>query len=213
MDNYLRRAKACEDHGEFDAALADWNKAVQLAPTNNEYYEARARFLYRKGDAQAAKNSLTKLIELRNRAVEADPDNPAKYNLRGHAFRLAGEYAKTLEDISKAIELDPHYAPAFNARAWLNATSPAAEYRNGQQAIDDAKRACELTNWDNASYLDTLAAAYAEAGDFEKAIEWETKVLGMFAPGQTSITSDRMLKTDVEARIELFRQRQPLREL
>jgi hypothetical protein len=58
------------------------------------------------------------------------------------------------------------------------ATCPEQSIRNGQVAIADAKRACELTKWKFGSYVDTLAAAYAEAGDFDSAIRNEEKAIG-----------------------------------
>jgi len=69
-------------------------------------------------------------------------------------------------------------AHALNARAWLMATCPEQSIRNGQVAIADAKRACELTKWEFGSYIDTLAAGYAEAGDFDSAIRNEEKAIG-----------------------------------
>ena len=64
-------------------------------------------------------------------------------------------------------------------------------YRNGQQAVELATRANELSNWQNADYLDTLAAAYAEAGDFYAASQYEVKAIEL-APSPLEGAKERL---------------------
>ena len=88
-------------------------------------------------------------------------------------------------------------------RAWLWATCPDEKYRDGKKAVESATRACELTDWKDADSLDTLAAACAEAGDFDAAVKWQEKALGMLAK------DDEPNRKDFEARLTLYRAKKP----
>jgi hypothetical protein len=61
--------------------------------------------------------------------------------------------------------------------AWIRATSADAKYRDGKEAVALAKKACDLTSWKDPEYINTLAAAHAEAGDFDQAVMYQRRVL------------------------------------
>jgi hypothetical protein len=98
-------------------------------------------------------------------------------------------------DFDAELELDSGDAWALNQRAWFLATASEQKHRDGQQAVEVALRACELTNWRQARYLDTLAAAYAELGDFSSAIQWQMKAVRLAPPGR---------RLGYELRLELY---------
>jgi Flp pilus assembly protein TadD len=98
-------------------------------------------------------------------------------------------------DFDADLELDAGDAWALNQRAWFLATAADERHRNGQEALQAAQRACVLTNWSESRYLDTLAAAYAELGDFSNAVHLQMKALNLAPPGR---------RLGYELRLELY---------
>jgi FMN-dependent NADH-azoreductase len=89
--------------------------------------------------------------------------------------------------------------------AWLRATCPDASVRRGKEAVDAARRACELAKWKKWYCVGTLGAAYAEAGSFEKAIKYQKQALSM----QGVPDKDRI---DMRQRLRLYEQQIPFHE-
>src|SRR5262245_12673389 len=207
--HWIERSEAVRSKGDVAGAIRDLSKAIDLAPANLAYYRNRAALLRANGKADEAEESFAKLIELRTKAIHSNPGNPQGYTNRGVVLEAKQDFAGALSDYSKANELDASFADGYNGLAWLRATCASAEFRDGQKAVHDATKACELTKFRNASYVDTLAAAYAEAGDFEKAVEWQSKALGLFAPNQARWGD--MERSVAQARLDLYRQRKPFR--
>lgn len=88
-------------------------------------------------------------------------------------------------------------AYALNHVAWVLATHGDESLRNGARAIELAIAANEIMNWESASLLDTLAAAYATAGNFAEAVRTQERALEMLEEPQS----------DMEVRLELFKNR------
>jgi tetratricopeptide (TPR) repeat protein len=126
------------------------------------------------------------------------------YYGRGLACANKGAPDNAIKDFSKTIALDPKYVFAYSNLAWTRATYPDAQFRDGNEAVSMASKACRLTIWNDRICLGTLAAAYAEQGDFDHAVQWQTKAL--------ELTTKEPGKLIGRKRLELYEARKPYRE-
>ncbi len=126
------------------------------------------------------------------------------HNGLGTALFREGKFAEAAAHYDEALRLDPRDAEAHNNRAMVMAACPDAKYRDGKRALEAATHACELTGWNAPYYLDTLAAAYAEAGDFGAAVQWQTRAI--------ELLSDDWKKDSYRSRLALYQAGRPYRE-
>ncbi len=110
-----------------------------------------------------------------------------------------GKYDRALVDFSESIQLDPEDAYALRAMATILTTCPNDRFRDGKRAVELATKACELRGWMDGDDIDTLAAAYAQAGDFQSAVKWQEKALEL-TPAK---------KDDYRSRLNLYKSGNP----
>ena len=180
---------------DYDKAIADYNEAIRLDPEYAIAYNNR-------GAAWSDKKDYDKAIGDYNEAIRLNPEYVLAYNSRGNAWTRKNDYDKTIADYSEAIRLDPKFERAYNGLARLWATCPEAKYRFGKKAVESAKQALKLGP-KSANHMDTLAAAYAESGDFAEAVRWQEKALE--DPGFKN-------DPDMRRRLELYRDKKPYRQ-
>ena len=101
------------------------------------------------------------------RALELKPDYAEALNNRGYAWVKKGNLGQALKDFSRAIEINPLFPDAYTSKAWILATSAQDEFRDGIEAVRLATIAVDIAA--NADSLNTLAAAFAETGQFDNA--------------------------------------------
>jgi len=123
------------------------------------------------------------------------------------AAKGRAEYAKAMYHYDEAIAVDPSNEPLLNELAQLLATCPVDKIRDGTQAVSLAQQACALANWDHAPYVDSLACAYAEAGDFAAAIQYEKQAIGIVSNEESA------LKKVLQQRLQLFQSGKSYRDV
>ncbi len=164
--------------GDFGEAIKDLKVLADLAPTNIGFQLQLAQ-LY------TADDQPRRAIRIYNRvlsAIETDSEEANEVRKlilrgRGDARLSLGQHKEAIEDYTKAMEIDPNDDGVLNNLAWVLATSPVDELRDGKKAIELATKACEATEYKRPHILSTLASGFAEAGDFEKAREWIEKAI------------------------------------
>jgi len=197
-NGYQSRATLRLERRDVDGAIEDFNKAIRLAPRNGISHLGRGTALFLK------QRYVPALLDF-NVAVARLPNYPPAYLNRGLARARLGDFEFARTDFDLAIALNPEMAGAFGARAWLFATCLDARFRDAAQAVADATRACELSGWQDAQLLCTLAAAYAEAGDFESARERQVQAMQLRP-------NDAAFLRLCDERLELFGVSLPVRE-
>ncbi|MFZ1988909.1 MAG: tetratricopeptide repeat protein, partial [Alphaproteobacteria bacterium] len=183
---------------DYDHAIADCNEAIRINPRNPISFNIRGKAYDNKGDQDRAIADYTEAIRLK-------PDYALAFFNRGHAYDHKGDYDRAVADYSEVIRLKPDDADGYNAEAWLLATCPDAKFRDGPQAVQVALKLVKLA--DDWSNRDTLAAAYAEAGQFADAVREEQKALKMLGP--SGAKGDI---ADCQTRLALYQQNKPYHE-
>jgi serine/threonine-protein kinase len=134
------------------------------------------------------------------------PGNVFAYVQLAMGLQQRGNLHEALEAMHRVVEIDPENIGAYYFLARLMATCPEEKVRDGKQAVQYATRACELTDWKDSAALDTLAAAHAEAGQFDEAVRYQMRVL-------EDPTLLDYLQAGAKQRLELYRQKKPSRDL
>ena len=125
----------------------------------------------------------------------------------GDSLRAKGKTAEAVQQYVDALRWLPGWPPAANNLAWIRATNPNASLRNGSEALELAEAVCRASDFEEPAALDTLAAAYAETGQFDRAIE-----LAERAAKFADLAGKTELARQIGRRIQLYRNQQPYRE-
>lgn len=136
----------------------DYTEAIRLNPNYAAAFTNRASVLSFTGDWDKAISDYTE-------AVRLNPTISVAYAQRGVMWQFKKDYDKALADFTEAIRIDPKSHAPYCSRAWLRATCPYGRLRDGELAIEDAKRACDLIGWkDGRRTRDSRVAWHSTCG-------------------------------------------------
>jgi tetratricopeptide (TPR) repeat protein len=193
---YHNRAVVQRRMGKHDLAIGDFSSALRFDPENPVTYRDRGR-------AYATIGQYDRALADYNQSLGHDPKNATVRRERGSVYRKQHQYDRAVTDFTDSLSLDPGDGVTLNELAWLRATCPQAELRDGTEAVECATKACKLSNWKLATAVDTLAAAYAERGQFDLARKWIAQALELASEEE---------KAELRSRSELYMAGKPYRE-
>jgi tetratricopeptide (TPR) repeat protein len=196
LDAFDERAIVWVRLKDFDRAAKDSAEAIHRRPEARIYFNA-GWISYQQKDIETA-------IARVSEAIRLGPNVATYFSSRAFYHHARGEYAASIEDDIEALKIDEKNANAHNGLAWIFATCPEPQFRDAEKAFYHARKAVVYGEGKSVAYIGTLAAAYAEAGNFAKAVRWAKKFLESDPP-EENIEPARL-------RLRLYEQGQPYRE-
>ena len=196
--------------------LADAINDAQLLAERNPtsmFHRLRLASLY------TMDNRPRKAIDVLSELLQSDPGNVAALRSRGDALLSVGDHKKAIADYESAVESvgklefetadefqKQEAAGIYNNLSWVLATSPNDSVRDGKRSLELAEKAAKFSDYKAAHILSTLAAAYAESGNFDKAVEWSEKAV------QLGDEEDHEQLEQLELELESYRKGEAWRE-
>jgi tetratricopeptide (TPR) repeat protein len=231
VNSILLRASNYAQDNQNEKALADIDESLKIQPGHLPAIQMRALLLARMekvpeaiaelekvreqnptdltcltqlGVLYNANQQIDKAVETFGEVLKQDPKNNYALQARADAYLTLGNHAEAIADYNRGIEIAPEDTGILNNLAWVLATSPKDELRDPKRALKLATKACEETQYQQAHILSTLAAAYAENGDFAKAVEWSKKAVEM---------SSETIKAPLKKELSSYEAGKPWREV
>jgi tetratricopeptide (TPR) repeat protein len=205
-DSEARRQKgiALYELNRFAEAIDCFDLALQLKARDAVAHGMYGAALLKLGQVDPA------IAQLRE-AVKIDPADADALGTLAIALAQRAQIGGAIQAYQQALKYDPKNLVALNNLAWIYATNPDPRYRNGKEALRLALAATEQSQGSkeavsDLSAADTLAAAYAELGQFDKAVDVINTAL------KRSPEAPQNLVADLRRRMELYQAQKPYRE-
>jgi arylsulfatase A-like enzyme/tetratricopeptide (TPR) repeat protein len=199
-DVYSNLGFALSKKGDINQAIEYYLIAVKLDPG---YYQAHTNLAM----LLAEKGKITEALQHWTQSLEIEPKQAAAHRELGMVLARQNKVAEAVLHLREAVHLNPNQPGVLNYLAWILATYQDKTVHNPKEAVRFAQKACQLTDYKYAELLDTLAVAYAAAGQFDKAITTAQKAVDL------AIASGRAEQAQViRDRLKLYRNSEPYQE-
>ena len=199
-DAYYNLGTALAGKGQLQEATSCFEKALRINPDLAQAHYNLATALVRLDRPEEAAEQYRSVLRRQPDFTEAHFQLALTLSRLGRAKEAAAQYRQVLK-------LNPQMTGALNNLAWLLASHPDPEVRNGADAVLLAEQACQLTHYRDAIFVGTLGAAYAAAGRFEEAV-----TTAKMAESMATAAGDEELARKNQKLAELFLARQPFHE-
>ncbi len=160
-----------------------------------------------------------KAIDVYTQWLNDNPKDSDIMRARGDMLLSVGDHAGAVKDYEAVVQTlgnieeieasdqqKQQAAGAYNNLSWVLATSPVDSVRDGKRALELGEKAARLSDYKAPHILSTLAAAYAESGDFEKAVEWSSKAV------EIGNTEEHEQLEQLQEELEQYKNSKPWRE-
>ena len=200
------KTKVLTDQKNWDEAVGWLESCLQKDADSEAINLLLIGVLADKKSFRAAKEQIKPLLAKK-------PDDLALLRMDSQISISLGLHNEAVKTLEKVVEADPGDYTSVNNLAWLLCTSPIDSVRNGRRAVELAEKAGQLSNFKRAFVLSTLAAAYAEEGDFDKAKEWSQKSIELAKTEKGQTEEDRKeLLEHLQKEWDSFSREEPFRE-
>jgi Flp pilus assembly protein TadD len=184
------------EQGDLPKAEAHFREAIRVRPDYTAAHHDLGVVLDEQGKTGEA-------VQRFEQGLRTRPDDLPLHCALAAIARRRGDVRTEVQHLRRIVELDPGNLPAANSLAWILATSDDDSLRNGKQALQLARRCAKATGHEQAGALDTLAAAFAETGDFAEAVRWQTQAVEL---------AQQPEKAELRSRLELYEVGKPFRQ-
>ena len=195
-------AEALYGLGVVRHAQHNLDDAIELYGRSLGADSSNAAGHYNLGRALAERGQVERAIQSYHKAIELSPEDADAHQSLARALVLQNQLAEAVYRYRRTLEIEPDRVGALLDLAWIIATAPSLELRVPAEGVRLAERAVRLTENRNATALDTLAAAYAAAGQSDRAVTTAESALAVAVEA-----GERELATQIRARLERYRAR------